>query len=85
MGNVDPMKRLLLERRRRCVATVLGFCEASDWWDELERDEQRELRTTVLNAIGGLHDVFLDILKVLDDGSVRNTLAVDAIDAVNPG
>jgi hypothetical protein len=81
----DPMRQLITERRRRCVATILGFCEAADWWDELERTEQRELRTTVMTAIGSLHDVVLDVLKVLDDGAVRNVLVADAIDVANRG
>ena len=57
-------KRLLIERRKRCVATILG---------ELEKDvlkagnlppaRQKEIRASVIAAIGSYHDTAIDLMR----------------------
>jgi hypothetical protein len=77
------MRQLVAEQRRRCIATILGFCEGADWWGALEKDEQVGLRATVLRAVATLYDVTLDVLKVSGGDGVTNACVIDMIEAIH--
>jgi hypothetical protein len=82
--NDHPMKRLIAEQRRRCVATILGSAETSGWWDRLSKDDQLDLRDDVLKGINTFYELVLDVIKVSDDGtSVVNSYAVDLLQAIH--
>ena len=79
-----PMKRLLAEQRRRCVASILGSAENSGWWSRLSKDDQLDLRDDVLKGINTFYELALDVIKVSDDGtSVVNAYAVDLLEAIH--
>lgn len=76
---------LLSEQRKRLVASLLGSAEQSSWWRHLSPAEQRDHRAKVLASVGVFADFMRDVIKVSDDGSVRNELALDLIQKVYEG
>lgn len=66
----DMVRGLLTEQRKRLVANLMGYMERSEWWPELDAEEQTDLRTRVLAAVNAYHDVTLDLLKVTLGDSV---------------
>lgn len=77
--------RLLMEQRKRLIASILGAAETSPWWGKLSVQEQRAHREKVLAAIGVFYDLCRDIVKVSNDDSVRNDLALSLIQQVHDG
>lgn len=80
----SKVKRLVVERRKRVVATILGRVER-EWLKpgKIKRDEYEEFRTVVLEAINAWHDLVLDIIKVGDEDTMRNDHAVDLLEQVH--
>ncbi len=66
----DRMKRLLIEQRRRMVATILGHAER-EVYAYLSPEEQRAFRKKVLDALDAYHCLMLDIVGASHD---ENTL-----------
>lgn len=79
----DVVKRLLIEQRKRLVASVLGSLETSSAWSRLPEPERRQLREKVLSSIGTYHDFCLDVVKVGSEDSVRNDEALGLIQQVH--
>ena len=76
----DLVRGLLSERRRRAVADTLGSLERSEIWDKMSKDEQERVRQTVRRAVNGYHELVIDLLKVMNDGtSMVNDQAVAMI------
>lgn len=65
-------RNVLNEQRRRLIGNLMQYIERNVY-EYLSPDQQRELRSRVLLAVGSYHDVCLDMLKAsIDDGSVVN-------------
>lgn len=83
-------RALLDKRRKRLQGSILGFCERSGWYDELDRDEKEDLRQKVLDSIAAFYDDVLDVVKALeeDTSGVTNQAVWDLLcsiqDAVTP-
>lgn len=75
------IRHLLARRRARAISTILGVKERRcDRF--LPYEAQEELRRVVLAQINDFHDLFFDLLKVVeDDGYVINDLYLDRLDA----
>ena len=83
MAEDDKIRRLAGEQRRRFVASVMGAAETSGWWSKMTAAEQRDFRSKVLNSVGVYHDFMLDVIKVSNEDSIRNELALDLIEQVH--
>jgi hypothetical protein len=71
--------RLLAEQRKRCLATILTSAENSLWWARLSDTQQTTYRDQVRAALAVFYDLTRDLLKVTEDDSMRNDLALDLI------
>lgn len=71
--------RLLAEQRKRCLATILTSAECSPWWTRLSDTQQSAYRDQVRAALAVFYDLTRDLLKVTEDDSMRNDLALDLI------
>lgn len=81
-GNA-PVLRLLGEQRRRCLATILTGAESSAWWPRLSDAQQAAFRDQVRNALAVFYDLTRDVVKVTEDDSIRNELALDLIRSIH--
>lgn len=81
---MDMVRRLLIEQRKRLIASVLGHAER-EFYPKLTPKERDDFRTHVLDSIDRYHDLVLDVLKVTKDDAIRNDEAVDLIRQVHEG
>jgi hypothetical protein len=81
MSNAGPplVVRLLAEQRKRCLATILNSAESSAWWSRLSEPQQNAYRDQVRAALAVFYDLTRDLIKVTEDDTVRNDLALDLI------
>lgn len=83
-GNGPPLVvRLMAEQRKRCLATILNAAESSPWWAKLTAAQQDTYRDQVRQALAVFYDLARDVIKVSDDDSPRNDLALDLIRSVH--
>lgn len=75
--------RVVTEQRKRCLASILGAAETSPWWGRLSKEEQVAYRQKVLDSLGVFYDLVRDVIKVTDEGAIRNEHAVDLIEAIH--
>lgn len=76
----DYVKRVLIERRKRLVGTVMGHAERVIY-PQISRSQQDAFRDCVLAAVGSYHDVVLDLLSAsIDDGGLVNEEALRKLD-----
>lgn len=78
----DLTSRLLVEQRKRLLASILGAAETSAWWSKLTPAEQHAHRAKVLASVGTFYDFCRDVLKVTGEDSIRNDLAVELLQQV---
>ena len=72
MPTNDSLARaLLIEQRRRLVASILDEAERT-FRPKVTTSAWQSFRTKVLDSIGTYHDLSLDILKVTEQDTVRN-------------
>ena len=74
--------RLLVEQRKRLIASILGHAERA-FWDRLSVEEREDFRSKVFEAIGNFTDFTRDVLKVVDEDQIRNDRALELIEAVH--
>lgn len=79
----DMIRGLATEQRKRFIASMLNAAEQSPWWSRLNAGERSAFRDKVLASVGVYHDFMLDVLKVSNEGSMRNELAVSLIQQVH--
>ena len=79
----DLVRGILSEQRRRLIATILGTVEASSAWSKMPAAEQKAFREKIIASIGVFADLCFDVLKVTNEGSIRNELAVGLIQQVH--
>lgn len=75
--------RLLAEQRKRCLATILTSAETSPWWPRLSDAQQERFRDQVRAAISVFYDLTRDVVKVADDDTPRNDLALELIRSIH--
>ncbi len=75
--------RLLSEQRKRCLATILNGAENAPWWTRLSDTQQAAYREQVRSALAIFYDLTRDILKITEDDSVRNEVALELIRSVH--
>lgn len=86
MSDGGMVKRLVIEKRKRVVATILGHAEREFLRNgDISREQYEAFRTTTLGAIDAWHDLMLDILKIGDEDMMRNDHAVQLLERVHAG
>lgn len=81
----DMAMRLLVEQRKRLVASVLNAAEGSGWWHKLSREQQVAFRDKVLSSVGVYYDFCRDIIKVGQEDAVVNGHALELIESLHEG
>ena len=76
---------ILIEQRKRLVASVMGAAEQSAWWSKLTSVEQREFRKKLLDSVGVFYDLVRDVVKVSNEDSMVNEQALSLIQQVHAG
>jgi len=74
--------RLIVEQRKRLVASILGHAER-EFWSRLTPEEREEFRLQVFDSVGIFTDFIRDVLKVADEDHLRNERALQLIEAVH--
>lgn len=74
--------RLVVERRKRLVASVLGFAER-EFFDQLTPDQRAEFRDKVLHSADEFTDLMRDILKVVGEDIVVNDHVVTVLEQIH--
>lgn len=72
-----PIRDFLKRRRDRALGSILGYAER-ELFKSLDEQQQRGLRTVVLDALNTYHDTVLDLVKA-EDG-VRNDRVVELLE-----
>lgn len=68
----DPqLIRLISERRKRLVASIMGHAER-EFFAQLSPQQQAEFRRKTLGAIDEFTDLMRDLLKITSDDSAVN-------------
>jgi hypothetical protein len=75
-------KRLLIERRKRLTATIMGRLE-QDAFPHLTQAEQRDLRQFVMTAIGSYHEVAIDLMRTVVGEAEVNELALELLQRID--
>lgn len=78
----DLITRLLIEQRKRLVASVMSGAEQTAWWSKLAPPEQRAFREKVLNSVGVFYDFCRDVVKVGNENSMVNEHAIELLQSV---
>jgi len=77
------VNRLLVEQRKRMVASILGGAENSPWWSRLRPEEQQAYRMKVREATGVFYDFCRDVIKCGEEEAALNERAVQLIESVH--
>lgn len=80
----DHMTRLIGERRRRLVASILGHAER-EFYGSLNPQQQRDFRAKVLSSVDEFADLMRDVLKIVSEDAVVNSHALDLLEALHDG
>jgi hypothetical protein len=78
----SQLARLIGERRKRLVATILGHAER-EFFTQLTPQQQRDFRAKTLTAIDDYADLMRDVLKISGDGVVLNSHALELLEALH--
>lgn len=78
----SQIDRLIGQRRKRLVATILGHAER-ELYAQLTKEQQVEFREKVLRAVDDFADLTRDILKVISEDVVVNQHALELLEALH--
>lgn len=74
--------RLVVERRKRLVASILGHAERT-FYAQLTPEQREDFRAKVLTSADEFADLMRDMLKVVGEDVVVNARAVELIEAIH--
>lgn len=80
----NHLARLIGERRKRLVASILGHAER-EFFHLLTPQQQRDFRAKVLGSIDDFTDLMRDVLKISGEDVVVNQHALDLLEALHDG
>lgn len=80
----DQMMRLIGERRKRLVATVMGHAER-EFFDQLSPEQRQEFRRKTLQAIDEFADLMRDVLKITGEDVMVNGHALELLERIHDG
>lgn len=74
---------LVVEQRRRLIGNLMAYCER-EVFPKLTEAERKALREKVQQAVGGYHELVLDMLKVtINDGMLVNDQALRLLEDIH--
>lgn len=76
------MMRLIAERRKRLVATVMGHAER-EFFGQLSPAQQQEFRRKTLTAIDDFCDLIRDVLKISGEDVMVNGHALELLEQIH--
>lgn len=76
------MARLIGERRKRLVASILGHAER-EFFDALTKEQQQEFRRKVLSSVDEFADLMRDVLKITGEDVVVNGYALELLENIH--
>lgn len=76
------MARLIGERRKRLVASILGHAERS-FYKQLTDVQQSDFREKVLKSVDEFCDLTRDILKIVGEDVLLNQHALELIEKLH--
>lgn len=74
--------RLIGERRKRLVATIMGHAER-EFFSQLSAQQQAEFRKRTLGAIDEFADLMRDVVKITSDTTVVNDHAIVLLEQIH--
>ena len=74
--------RLITERRKRLVASIMGHAER-EFFDQLTPKQQQEFRRKTLTAIDEFADLMRDVLKITSEDAVVNGHALELLEKLH--
>jgi hypothetical protein len=74
----SPMVQLLVQRRKRLVASILGHAER-EFFAKLNASEREEFRDKTLDSIDEFCDLVRDLLKISTETFAVNDEALDLL------
>ncbi len=74
--------RLVVERRKRLVASILGHAERT-FYSQLTPEQREAFRDKVLSSVDEFSDLMRDMLKVVGEDVMVNSHALDLIEAIH--
>lgn len=80
----DEVRDLIIEQRKRLVASLLSEAESS-LKPHVSQPQWMAFRSKVLDSVGTYHDFILDVLKVSRKNGVLNEEAIRLIKSVHTG
>ncbi len=78
MANDLDVRQLLIERRKRTVGAIMQYAER-ELYPGMSTRQQSEFRAKVLEAIGGYHDLMIDLSRSLTGDAVVNEEALSIL------
>jgi hypothetical protein len=78
----NHLARLVAERRKRLVASILGHAER-EFYAQLTPEQQATFRRKTLGAVDEFCDLMRDILKISGEDVVLNQHALDLLNALH--
>lgn len=80
----STLVRLITERRRRLVASIMGHAER-EFFDRLTPKQQQDFRRKTLGAIDEFTDLIRDVLKIGMEDAQVNGHALELLEALHDG
>jgi hypothetical protein len=80
----NQLVRLIGERRKRLVATIMGHAER-EFFAQLTPQQQREFRNKTLTAIDEFADLMRDVLKITSEDVTVNGHALELLEKIHDG
>jgi hypothetical protein len=76
------MMRLITERRKRTVATIMGHAER-EFFGQLTPAQQQQFRTKTLQAVDDFTDLVRDVLKISGEDVIVNGHALELLEQIH--
>lgn len=74
----SQMTRLLMQRRKRLVASIMGHAER-EFFGQLTAEQREDFRDKTLDSIDEFYDLVRDLLKISSDQFMVNDEALDML------
>jgi hypothetical protein len=78
------MARLITERRRRLVASIMGHAER-EFYNVLTAQQQTDFRKKTLSAIDEFADLMRDVVKITSQDVLVNGHALELLEQIHDG
>lgn len=78
----SQMARLIGERRKRLVASIMGHAER-EFFEQLTPQQRSDFRRKVLGSVDEFADLMRDVLKITGEDVMVNGHALELLEAIH--